>query len=88
MISKKFTGLILGPLVFTLVKIFFNPTDLSSEGISILASTLWVAIWWVTEAVPISVTALIPIIIFPLSGGLDLKTTTAAFGHKFVFLFI
>jgi len=86
--SKKFIGLILGPLVFILVKLFFNPTDLSSEGISILASTLWVAIWWVTEAVPISVTALIPIIIFPLSGGLDLKTTTAAFGHKFVFLFI
>ena len=88
MISKKFIGLILGPLVFILVKLFFHPIDLSSEGVSILASTLWVAIWWVTEAVPISVTALIPIIIFPLSGGLDLKTTTAAFGHKFVFLFI
>ena len=41
-----------------------------------------------TEAVPIYVTSLIPIILFPLSGGLDLKITTAAYGHKFVFLFI
>lgn len=88
MISKKNIGLFLGPLVFILIKLFFNPTDLSNEGVAILASTLWVAIWWITEAVPISVTALIPIILFPLSGGLDLKTTTAAFGHKFIFLFI
>ena len=88
MINKKNIGLILGPLVFFLIKICYHPTDLSEEGLAILASTLWVAIWWITEAVPIYVTALIPIILFPLSGGLELKQTTAAYGHKFVFLFI
>ena len=88
MINKKNIGLFLGPLVFFLVKFFYNPEELSNEGLSILASTLWVAIWWITEAVPIYVTALIPIILFPLSGGLELKQTTAAYGHKFVFLFV
>ena len=88
MINKKNIGLFLGPLVFFLVKFFYNPEELSYEGLSILASTLWVAIWWITEAVPIYVTALIPIILFPLSGGLELKQTTAAYGHKFVFLFV
>ena len=88
MISKKNIGLILGPIVFFMVKIFYNPIELSEEGLAILASTLWVAIWWVTEAVPIYVTALIPIILFPLSGGLELKQTTSAYGHKFVFLFV
>ena len=88
MINKKNIGLFLGPIVFFIVKIFYNPVDLSEQGLSILASTLWVAIWWVTEAVPIYVTALIPIILFPLSGGLELKQTTAAYGHKFVFLFV
>ena len=88
MINKKNIGLFLGPLVFFLVKFFYNPEELSHEGLSILASTLWVAIWWITEAVPIYVTALIPIILFPLSGGLELKQTTAAYGHKFVFLFV
>lgn len=88
MISKKNIGLILGPLVYLLIKLFYNPNDLSEEGLAILASTLWVAIWWVTEAVPIYVTALIPIILFPLSGGLELKQTTSAYGHKFVFLFV
>tara|TARA_B100000482_G_C12602771_1_gene295871 strand:- start:769 stop:2205 length:1437 start_codon:yes stop_codon:yes gene_type:complete len=88
MINKKNIGLFLGPIVFFIVKIFCNPVDLSEQGLSILASTLWVAIWWITEAVPIYVTALIPIILFPLSGGLELKQTTAAYGHKFVFLFV
>ena len=88
MISKKNIGLILGPLVYLLIKLFYNPNELSEEGLAILASTLWVAIWWVTEAVPIYVTALIPIILFPLSGGLELKQTTSAYGHKFVFLFV
>ena len=88
MINKKNIGLFLGPIVFFIVKIFYNPVDLSEQGLSILASTLWVAIWWITEAVPIYVTALIPIILFPLSGGLELKQTTAAYGHKFVFLFV
>ena len=88
MISKKNIGLILGPLVYLLIKLFYNPNELSEEGLAILASTLWVAIWWVTEAVPIYVTALVPIILFPLSGGLELKQTTSAYGHKFVFLFV
>tara|TARA_B100001113_G_scaffold64989_1_gene49867 strand:- start:130 stop:1566 length:1437 start_codon:yes stop_codon:yes gene_type:complete len=88
MINKKNIGLFLGPIVFFIVKVFCNPVDLSEQGLSILASTLWVAIWWITEAVPIYVTALIPIILFPLSGGLELKQTTAAYGHKFVFLFV
>ena len=88
MISKKNIGLILGPLVYFIIKLFYNPNELSEEGLAILASTLWVAIWWVTEAVPIYVTALIPIILFPLSGGLELKQTTSAYGHKFVFLFV
>ena len=88
MITKNKIGLILGPIVFFLIKLFYEPANLSDEGLSILASTTWVAIWWMTEAVPIYVTSLIPIILFPLSGGLDLKITTAAYGHKFVFLFI
>ena len=88
MITKKNIGLFLGPIVFVLINFFYEPENLSSEGIAILASTLWVAIWWMTEAIPIYVTSLLPIILFPLSGGLELKLTTASYGHKFVFLFI
>ena len=86
--SAARVGLYLGPIVFLLVYFFFHPEGLSKEANAILASTLWIAIWWITEALPIAVTALLPIILFPLTGGLDLKATTASFGHKYIFLYI
>ena len=86
--SKKKIGLVLGPLLFALVMLFFNPENLNPDAKSILASTIWIAVWWITECVPISVTALLPIILFPLTGGLDIKSTTASYGHNLVFLFV
>lgn len=81
-------GLVLGPIVFVLLLLFFKPEGLSTEGRAVLAATAWIAIWWITEAIPIAVTALLPIALFPLSGGLNLSDTTSAFGHKFVFLYL
>ena len=78
----------MGPLIFTLILLFFHPEGLSKSANAVLASTLWIAIWWVFEVVPIAVTALLPIILFPLTGALNLSSTTSAFGHKYVFLFI
>src|SRR5699024_7019974 len=65
--KSQLVGLILGPLLFLLTLLFFNPADLSSEGIAILASTIWIATWWITEAVPIPVTSLLPLVLFPLT---------------------
>ncbi len=86
-VSIKKIGAISGPLAFLLVLLFFHPEGLGKEANAILASTLWVAIWWITEAIPIAATSLLPIILFPLSGGLDIKTTTAAFGNHNIFLY-
>ena len=88
MLNIKKIGLILGPTIFIIVLNFFHPEGLSKEANAILASTLWIAIWWITEAIPIAATALLPIVLFPLSGGLELSQTTSSYGHKFVFLFL
>ena len=85
--SKK-VGLISGPLAFILILFFFQPEGLNPRANAVLGSTAWIAIWWITEAIPIAVTALLPIILFPLTGGLGLSETTASFGHKYVFLYI
>ena len=85
---KKKIGLILGPLTFFVFLIFGQFEGLSNSGQSVLASTLWIAIWWVTEAIPIAATALLPIILFPLSQGMELPTTTESYGHKYVFLYL
>lgn len=88
MLSKRKLGLLSGPLAFLLLICFFEAEGLSEQGVAVLATTCWLAIWWVSEAVAIEVTALLPIVLFPLTGGLDLNATSAAYGHKFIFLFV
>lgn len=88
MTKTKRLGLLLGPVLFILIRLFFSPEGLSEEANGVLASTVWIAVWWITEAIPIAATALLPIALFPLSGSLDIGTTTASFGHKFVFLYL
>lgn len=84
----QLVGRILGPLSFFVILFFFHPEGLSVEANAVLATTVWIAIWWITEAIPIAVTALLPLVLFPLSGGLDLAATSASFGHKYVFLYM
>ena len=87
-LTKQKIGLLLGPIMFVVILLFFHPEGLNKEANAILASAIWVAIWWITEALDIAVTALLPIVLFPLSGGLTLTETTASYGHKYIFLFI
>jgi solute carrier family 13 (sodium-dependent dicarboxylate transporter), member 2/3/5 len=84
----KKLGFILGPLLFTLTLLFIHPEGLSKEANAVLATTFWVGIWWIFEVVPIAVTAMLPIILFPITGAMKLSVTTASFGHKYVFLYI
>ncbi|RWR06323.1 SLC13 family permease [Siminovitchia fortis] len=85
--SQK-VGLILGPLLFILTQLFFVPEGLSTEGKSVLAVTLWVATWWVTEAIPIPAASLLPIILLPMTGAMAGSDVTASYGDPIVFLFL
>ena len=86
--NAKRIGLFLGPALFVLMLLFFNPEGLSSEGVAIAASTVWIAVWWITEAVPIPVTSLLPLVLFPLTQGLDVKETASSYGDETIFLFM
>lgn len=83
--SKKL-GLFLGPILFL---IFINlPFELVSEqGDGVIAVALWMIIWWITEAVSISVSALLPLILFPLLKIMPIADVGASYGSPIVFLF-
>ena len=87
-ITRKQFGFLFGMLCFAGILFFLQDEGLSPEAIAILAATALIGTWWVTEVLPIAVTALLPIILFPLLGGMDLETTTASYGHKYVFLYL
>ena len=79
-------GLIGGPLSFLIILFFFKSQGLSHEATGVMAVTSWMAIWWITEAIPIAATALLPIVLFPVTGAMEMGSTTASYGHKYVFL--
>lgn len=85
--NNKKIPLLLGPIIFLIIMLL-EIDGLSFEGKSVLAVTSWVAIWWVGEATSLAITSLLPILLFPLVGGLAMKDTTAAYGHPFIFLFM
>ncbi|MBW7840754.1 MAG: DASS family sodium-coupled anion symporter [Chitinophagaceae bacterium] len=80
-------ALITGPALFIIIRLI--PIEgLSPEGKAVLACTAWVALWWITEAVELPVTSILPILIFPLSGALTIEQTTSAYGNPFIYLFL
>ncbi len=84
-ISKKI-GLLLGPALFLLL--INLPFDLVSEKAdSVIAVAIWMVIWWITEAVSISVTALLPLVLFPFLKIMPINDVGANYGSSIVFLF-
>lgn len=86
--TGQMVGLILGPLLFLITILFLNPEALSDAGQGVLASTLWVATWWVTEALPIPVTSLLPIVLFPITAGLPVADISSSYADDTIFLFL
>jgi sodium-dependent dicarboxylate transporter 2/3/5 len=64
------------------------PDTLSIPAWRTAAMGLMMAIWWATEAVPIAVTALLPLVFFPLLGIADIGDTAAPFANKVIYLFL
>lgn len=84
--KSKLIGLVAGPLVFILLLIFpFG--NFSAEAWKVISVASLMLIWWVTEAIPIPVTALLPIILFPLLEVSDSKAAAAPYASPIVFLF-
>ncbi|PTE42846.1 C4-dicarboxylate ABC transporter [Staphylococcus equorum] len=86
--SGQLIGLILGPLLFVLTLLFLQPEGLSSKGIFVLATTLWIATWWITEAIPIAATSLLPLILMPIGHVLSPEEVSAQYGNDIIFLFL
>jgi solute carrier family 13 (sodium-dependent dicarboxylate transporter), member 2/3/5 len=86
--SPEHIGFIVGPLLF-LSLLYFVPADFISPGAyRVLAVAAWMITWWITEAVPIPVTALLPLILFPLLGVMTMRESTSPYANPIIFLFM
>lgn len=87
MLGKKL-GLFLGPILFIIILLSPVPNALTPEAWKVIALAVLMLVWWVTEAVPLAVTSLMPIICLPLLGVLGRKAAAAPYANPVVFLFM
>ena len=90
-------GLFLGPvlalLVFLVLPGEYRDADgaavpFEPAGRAILAGMIWMAVWWLTEAVEVTTTALLPLVVFPMTGAVSIKAAAAPYAHHLIFLFM
>jgi len=86
--AYKKKGFWIGLGVFFIILFSPHPESLSSAGWTVAAIALLMAIWWATEAVPVPVTALLPLALFPLLGVNDIKTTALPYANPNIYLFM
>ena len=84
----KRSGAVLGLSVFLVLMLFYDPKPDQPEVGYMAAIAALMAILWISEAIPLAATALIPVVVFPLTGILDGASTTKAYVNSIIFLFI
>ena len=86
--NKKSVGFFVG-IIASLIVLFLPESDgLAPEAQRAAAIFVLMGIWWATEAVPIAITALIPLVFFPLLGVASIEATAAPYANKNIFLFL
>jgi len=86
-LSAPVVGRVVGPLVF-LILMLTSGGDLSISGKRVVAVVLWMAVWWVTEAAPLAVTAMLPLVMFPLLGVRGVREVAPNYSDQMIFLFL
>ncbi len=81
-------GLFLGPLIFIILLLLPLPSGMSPEARAVAAVAALMAVWWISEALPMAVTALVPIVAFPLLGVMSTAKTTGGYANHLIYLFL
>lgn len=81
-------GLLLGPALALSLQWFDAPQGLSSEAWWVVSLAVLMVVWWVTEAIPIAATAMLPLALLPLAGAASVKDAAAPYADPIIFLFI
>ncbi|WP_086619068.1 SLC13 family permease [Erythrobacter tepidarius] len=81
-------GLGLGPTVFALTAVLAPPTGMTAAAWLVAGLVVWMASWWMTEAVPMEVTAVLPFLVLPLAGISSAEDTASDYYSPILFLLL
>ena len=87
--SYQNVGLLLGPIIFILMMLFCDHQDVMSIiAWRVAAVGLLMAVWWTTEALPVAVTALVPLVTFDILEISSMKEAAAPYANPTIYLFL
>lgn len=86
--SPNLIGLLAGIAGFLVFFFLFAPEGLARPAQIVAAVGVLMAIWWATEAIPLSVTALLPVVVFPIAGVATIEDIAAPYANPIIFLFL
>ena len=84
----RLIGLAVGLALFLLTFVVAPPDGMTVPAWRVCGLALWMAVWWITEAVALPVTALLPLVVLPLTNLMPLKKASANFAADLIFLFL
>ena len=84
--SRNIIGLTLGILLFFGMRTLPTPSGLTADAHTVGALTVLMAVWWISECLPIAVTALVPFVAYPILTDLSPEQVAAEYGNPTIFL--
>ena len=81
-------ALVLGPALFLTVLLLPLPQGMTPEGLRVAAVAVLMAVWWISGAIPVPATALLPIALYPLLGVMSGSEVTQSYAHHLIYLFL
>jgi solute carrier family 13 (sodium-dependent dicarboxylate transporter), member 2/3/5 len=85
---RRRIGLLMGPALLGLMLVLPVPDGMSEEAWRTAAVGLLMAVWWISEAIPIPATALLPVALFPMLGVSPVEAAAAPYANPVIFLFL
>lgn len=85
---RAWIGLVAGPLLLAVMLLLPPPEGMTVHAWRTAAVAALMAVWWMSEAIPIAATALLPVVLFPLLGIATVSATTAPYANEVIYLFL
>jgi solute carrier family 13 (sodium-dependent dicarboxylate transporter), member 2/3/5 len=86
--SLKLLSFVAGPLLFVIIAFVVPPILPHAEANKTIGVAVWMVTWWITETIPIPVTALIPLVAFPYLGIMPMAKAAQPYANHIIFLFM
>ncbi|MCB9837459.1 MAG: anion permease, partial [Phycisphaera sp.] len=85
--SLRIPAIIVGPIAAVAVYLLLSGSGLAHDARAVAGIGVWMALWWMTEAIPLAATSLMPLALFPLAGVMPIQSLADSYAHYLVVLF-